>query len=151
VSQDGARRDGFSTLQRVRFGDLDAMQHMNNVEFLRFFETARIDFITQLAPDHEPGSPGRFGFIFAECHIAYRAPAHYNDEIRTWIWPAELRRSSLRLGFEMRVEGDDRLVAEGWGTLVGYDYASGRSRPIPDSFRERIEPLLAEGRAEGVG
>ena len=28
--------DRFSLVQRVRFGDLDALQHMNNVEFLRF-------------------------------------------------------------------------------------------------------------------
>jgi acyl-CoA thioester hydrolase len=132
----------FSTVQRVRFGDLDAMQHMNNVEFLRFFETARIDFITQLAPEHDPGHPNGFGFIFAECHIAYKAPAHYNDEIRTFIRPVELKRSSIRLGFEMRVVADDRLVAEGWGTLVGYDYASGRAQPIPEAFRERVEPLL---------
>ena len=151
MSDDGAARDGFSMVQRVRFGDLDAMQHMNNVEFLRFFETARIDFITRHAPDHQPGSPGRFGFIFAECHIAYRAPAHYNDEIRTWIRPAELRRSSLKLEFEMRVEGDGRLVAEGWGTLVGYDYEAGRAQQIPDAFRARIEPLIAAGRPGGVG
>jgi acyl-CoA thioester hydrolase len=137
-----SHRDGFSMVQRVRFGDLDAMQHMNNVEFLRFFETARIDFITGLAPEHDPGHPNGFGFIFAECHISYRAPAHYNDEIRTWIRPLELRRSSIKLGFEMRVEGSDRLVAEGWGTLVGYDYEAGAARPIPDAFRERIEPLL---------
>ena len=141
----------FSMVQRVRFGDLDAMQHMNNVEFLRFFETARIDFITQLAPDHQPGSPGRFGFIFAECHIAYRAPAFFDDAIRTYVWPQELKRSSLRLGFEMKVDADDRLVAEGWGTLVGYDYEAGEAQPIPDAFRARIEPLLAAGRAEGVG
>jgi acyl-CoA thioester hydrolase len=143
--------DGFSMVQRVRFGDLDAMQHMNNVEFLRFFETARIDFITQLAPEHHPGSPNGFGFIFAECHIAYRAPAHYNEEIRTWIRPAELRRSSLKLDFEMRVEGDGRLVAEGWGTLVGYDYEAGKAHPIPDVFRARVEPLLAASSPEGVG
>ncbi len=134
--------DGFSIVQRVRFGDLDAMQHMNNVEFLRFFETARIDFITSLAPEHDPGQPNDFGFIFAECHINYRAPAHYNEEIRTWIRPLELKRSSIKLGFEMRVEGTDRLVAEGWGTLVGYDYAAGAAHPIPDAFRERVEPLL---------
>ena len=136
------RRDGFSMVQRVRFGDLDAMQHMNNVEFLRFFETARIDFITSLAPEHDPGQPNGFGFIFAECHINYRAPAHYNELIRTWIRPVELKRSSLKLGFEMRVDESGRLVAEGWGTLVGYDYAAGSAHPIPDAFRERVEPLL---------
>jgi acyl-CoA thioester hydrolase len=133
----------FSTVQRVRFGDLDAMQHMNNVEFLRFFETARIDFITQLVPEHHPGQPNGFGFIFAECHINYRAPAHYDERIRTWIRPIELKRSSIKLGFEMVTEGDDRLVAEGWGTLVGYDYDAGRAQPIPDALRERVEPLLS--------
>jgi acyl-CoA thioester hydrolase len=134
--------EDFSIVQRVRFGDLDAMQHMNNVEFLRFFETARIDWFAAVLPGHEPGSRRTFGFIFAECHIAYRAPAHYNEEIRTFIRPVELKRSSLKLEFEMRVDADDRLVAEGWGTLVGYDYESGRAHPIPDAFRERVEPLL---------
>ena len=132
----------FSMVQRVRFGDLDAMQHMNNVEFLRFFETARIDFFSTVLPDHLPGNRGGFGFIFAECHISYRAPAFFNDEIRTWVWPAEIKRSSLRLGFEMRVESDDRLVADGWGTLVGYDYEAGRAQAIPDDFRRLIEPSL---------
>ena len=131
--------DRFSMLQRVRFGDLDAMQHMNNVEFLRFFETARIEYIATLSPEHLPTSRSAFGFIFAECHIAYRSPAFFGDEIRTSIWPAELKRSSLRLGFEMRVDGDDRLVADGWGTLVGYDYGQGRSQPIPDELRALID------------
>jgi hypothetical protein len=33
-------------------------------------------------------------------------------------------------------------VADGWGTLVGYDYTAGRAEPIPDALRERIEPSL---------
>ncbi|MEA2450818.1 MAG: acyl-CoA thioester hydrolase [Thermoleophilaceae bacterium] len=132
----------FSMVQKVRFGDLDAMQHMNNVEFLRYFETARIEYISTLSPGHAPTSRSAFGFIFAECHIAYRAPAFYGDPIRTFVWPAELKRSSVRLGFEMRVDGDDRLVADGWGTLVGYDYDAGRAQPIPNEFRALIEPSL---------
>lgn len=87
-----------------------------------------------------PTSGQQFGFIFAECHIAYRSPAHYDEEIRTFIRPAELRRSSVRLEFEMRHDGDgQRLVAEGWGVLVGYDYAAGRSQPLPEPVRARFE------------
>ena len=133
---------GFSMVQRVRFGDLDAMQHMNNVEFLRFFETARIDWFAAVLPGHAPGNRRSFGFIFAECHIAYRAPAHFGDEIRTWIRPSDMQRSSIRLDFEMRVEGDGRLVADGWGTVVGYDYTASKPRPLPDAVRDRVEPLL---------
>jgi acyl-CoA thioester hydrolase len=145
---DRYRRDGgppesaFSMVQRVRFGDLDAMQHMNNVEFLRFFETARIDYMMGVLPEHNPGSRRQFGFIFAECHIAYRSPAHFGEEIRTWIWPTEIGRSSLRLEFAMTSESDGRAVAEGYGVLVGYDYATGKSRPVPDGLRQKLKPEL---------
>jgi acyl-CoA thioester hydrolase len=145
---DRYRRDGgppepaFSMVQRVRFGDLDAMQHMNNVEYLRFFETARIDYMMSVMPDHQPGSRRQFGFIFAECHIAYRSPAHFGEEIRTWIWPTEIARSSLRIEFLMRSESDGRDIAEGYGVLVGYDYAAGKPRPLPDELRERLQPEL---------
>jgi len=137
----------FSIVQRVRFGDLDAMQHLNNVEFLRFFETARIAYISELFPEHSPASPDRgvFGFIFAECHIAYRAPAHYDEDVRTFVRVGETKRSSVKLDFVMRRDGDDRLLAEGWGTLVGYDYAAGESRPLPDALRDRL------GRELGIG
>jgi acyl-CoA thioester hydrolase len=97
----------------------------------------------KLSPEHAPTERRQFGFIFAECHIQYRSPAFFGDRIRTFIWPSELKRSSLKLAFEMRTEGDDRLVADGWGTLVGYDYDAGEPRPVPDVLRERIEPALS--------
>jgi acyl-CoA thioester hydrolase len=134
----------FSMVQRVRFGDLDAMQHLNNVEFLRFFETARIEYITELFPQHSPDRPNDFGFIFAECHINYRAPGKYRDDVRTYVWVSEIRRSALRVDFEMVVDADDRKLAEGYGWLVGYDYAEGRSRPLPETLRERLEPELRD-------
>ena len=136
--------DRFSIVQRVRFGDLDALQHMNNVEFLRFFETARIDYIRQLIPGHSPGDSSEFGFIFAEAHINYRAPAFYDDEIRTYVWLSEIRRSAVRVDFEMVVDADDRKVAEGYGWLVGYDYVAGKPQPLPDELRERIESELRD-------
>jgi len=137
----------FSIVQTVRFGDLDAMQHMNNVEFLRFFETARIAYIGRLFPEHAPTDPVEFGFIFAECHIAYRSPALFDERLSTSIRPSELRRSSFRLEFEMRAEGDRRAVADGWGVLVGYDYREGRARPLPERVRAR---LLEEGATDAA-
>ena len=44
----------------------------------------------------------------------------------------------------MVCEADERLLAEGWGTLVGYDYAASRSAPLPEAMVERL-------RAEGAG
>lgn len=128
----------FSVVEQVRFGDLDAMQHLNNVEFLRYFETARIAYLGSLFPDQTPTVRSDFGWIFAECHISYRSPANFGEHVRTAIEPGDVGRSSLRLTFTMTADEDGRLLAEGYGVLVGYDYAEGRSKPIPDQVRERL-------------
>jgi acyl-CoA thioester hydrolase len=139
MSETLPERDGWAYCHadRVRFGDLDAMRHVNNVAFLTFFEDARIQYVRRLLGD-DPIQRGEFGFIFAECKINYRAPAFFGEEIRTWVRPGEMARSSLRIEFEMRAAGDERLLAEGYGVLVGYDYAAGRSRPLPDALKATL-------------
>lgn len=135
----------FSHVDRVRFGDLDAMRHLNNVAFLQFFESARIAYITTIVPTHRPTEPEQdWGLIFAECHIRYRAPAFFDEDIRTHVRPAALRRSSVRIEFLMAGERDGRILAEGWGALVGYDYAAGRARPLPDALAAVLREQGAE-------
>ena len=125
---------GFVHTERVRFGDLDAMRHLNNVVFLRYFETARIAFIRSLLPDHDPAHPeaGQFGLIFAECHINYRSPVYFDEEVDVECSVGEVRRSAFQVLFTMRV--GERLAAEGYGWLVGFDYVTEKSTPLPDSF-----------------
>ena len=121
----------------MRFGDLDAMRHVNNVTFLGYFEDARMQYLSRLLGD-DPTTRRAFGLIFAECRINYRAPAFYDEEIRTCVRPAEVARSSVRIEFAMHAVRDERLLAEGYGTVVGYDYAAGRSMPLPDAFKAAL-------------
>ena len=124
-------------VERVRFGDLDAMKHLNNVVFLRYFETARIDYLNRLMETHDPVNRANgFGFIFASCHIDYRSPAHFDEEVAIRVRPAEIGGKSLKLEFEMAV--GERLIAEGHGVLVGYDYEAGATVPLPDALKERL-------------
>jgi acyl-CoA thioester hydrolase len=125
--------------ERVRFGDLDAMRHLNNVVFLRYFETARIAFIRDLFPRHDPAHPetAKTGLIFAECHINYRSPVHFDEEVAINCSVGEVRRSAFQMRFEMKVE--DRLVADGYGWLVGFDYESQRSSQLSESLRDALE------------
>ena len=130
-------------VERVRFGDLDAMRHLNNVVFLRYFETARIAFIRELLPSHDPSDPegDTFGLIFAECHINYRSPVHFDEELAVRCTVGEVRRSAFQVAFEMRV--GDRLAAEGYGWLVSFDYATQKPGALPDAFRAVLEEAAA--------
>jgi acyl-CoA thioester hydrolase len=123
--------------ERVRFGDLDAMRHLNNVVFLRYFETARIAFLRELIPEHSPANPeaGRgFGLIFAECHIRYRSPVQFDEEVAIECSIGEVRRSAFQVCFDMRV--GERQAAEGHGWLVGYDYTAEHAARLPEPMRE---------------
>ena len=137
---------GFVHRERVRFGDLDAMRHLNNVVFLRYFESARISYLRSLM-DHDPAQPiaATFGFIFAEGHINYRSPVNFDEDLDVYCSIADVRRSSFRIPYAMRV--GDRLAAEGYGVLVGFDYVEQTAAPLPPDLRELLEREAATPQA----
>ena len=134
-----SERWAYAHSDRVRFSDLDAMRHLNNVAFLQFFESARIAFIASVLPDHRPTDPDDFGLIFAECHIGYRAPAFFDEDIVTRVRPSHIVRSSFRVEFEMASEADGRVLADGYGGLVGYDSAAGRAMALPERVTAALQ------------
>jgi acyl-CoA thioester hydrolase len=138
VSEDGWAH---THVERVRFGDLDAMRHLNNVVFLRYFESARIAYVQQLLEGRDPVHPeGSFALIFAQCHIDYRSPGQYDEEVAIRVRPADVGTKSFRLEFDMRV--GDRLLAEGHGVLVGYDYETGATAELPRPFKTRLQASI---------
>ena len=111
----------------------------------QFFESARVAYMRGLFPEIDPmGRAGGFGMIFAETHVRFASPGFYEEDLRVDVRPVELRRSSVKIAFQTVCEGDGRLVAEGGGTLVGYDYDEGRAVPFPEAFAERLK-------SEGAG
>ena len=135
---------------RVRFGDLDPMGHVNNVDFLRFFESARIAFHRSIVPNHDVSRPpSAFGVVVAELHANYRAPAYYDEDLRTAVRPADLARSSYKLEFETRA--DERLLVEGHAVLVGYSYERNESVPLPDDLRAHLERAMQAKPPPGGG
>ncbi len=85
--------------------------------------------------------------IFAETHVVFRSPGHYDDVLHVDVRPTDLRRSSVRIAFRIRRESDDRLIAEGWGTLVGFDYATQRAARLPEQL---VDALRADGAQEST-
>ena len=120
----------------MRFGDLDANRHLNNVVFLRYFESARIAFIRTLLPAHDPAAPEALGtgLIFAECTIRYRAPVWFDELVEVTCTIGEVRRSAFEVPFQMHV--GEKLVAEGSGLARRLRLRAGpRSAPAGGAAR----------------
>lgn len=140
---DAAEPWPFSFVDEVRYGDLDANRHLNNVAVHQFYESARVAYIGRLLPDVDlAGGGDELPVIFAETHVVFRAPGHYGDVLRVDVRPTDLRRSSVRIAFRIVREGDGRTIADGWGTLVGFDYREQRAARLPERL---VEALRADG------
>jgi len=48
-----------------------------------------------------------------------------------------------RFKVEFRTRAGERQLADGYGTLVGYDHAAQRAQPLPETLRERLAPTPA--------
>jgi acyl-CoA thioester hydrolase len=130
---------GFEHRERVRFGDLDAMRHVSNVVFLRYFETAWISYrsLLGLGDDLFAEAEAAFGLILAEAHIHYRSPLEFDEEFVVALTISDIRRSSFRVTFDMRAE--DRLCAEGYCVYVGFGYVEQRATPFPERWRAALD------------
>lgn len=75
--------------QRVVWGDHDQFQHVNNVHFVRWFESARMWFANQLCQTPEFSDQRRQeinrgtgkSFILAGINVRYRKPVLYPDTV----------------------------------------------------------------------
>jgi acyl-CoA thioesterase FadM len=90
--------------------------------------------------------------ILARTEIDYRAPASYGDRLEVGVRCASMRRSSFVLEFRVAEPAGGRVFADARKVLVHYDYATGRSLPLPPELRAKIkaqDPDLAEEQRGG--
>lgn len=129
----------FSYDVTVRFSDTDAMGHVNHARFLSYLEDARIALFTSLADSYgiEGGDLISRGAIVARVECDYVRPLLLRREpVRVDTWVERIGRSSFTLAYTVTQDG--QVAARASSVIVGYDYATDRSRPLSDADREAL-------------
>ena len=127
----------------LQWGDMDAFGHVNNVVYLRWFESARIAYFDRVRLFSK--MPGE-GPILARQEIDYRIPLRYPDRLLVSATVSKLGNTSLTMSLRLRSHAHERAIAaEGAAVIVMMDYRAGRKIPLGDELRGRIEALEATG------
>jgi acyl-CoA thioester hydrolase len=117
----------------VRFGDLDALGHVNNAVFLTYIESARVAFLFDAGA---ATSLEDMSIIVARIEIDFRVPVRFGGEVEIAVRATRFGDKSFDLEYVLRVGG--QVVAEAKSVLVGYDYAKRETMTIPDEWREKL-------------
>jgi acyl-CoA thioester hydrolase len=114
-----------------RFGDLDALRHLNNVAIARIYEDARVRFLNEcggrdaFAPKHR--------FVMAELTVQYLAEGGYPEVLTAGSGVARLGGSSLVVAQGLFQGG--RCIGTSESVLVYVDRTDGRAKPLPEAAR----------------
>ena len=128
--------------QPIRWGDMDALGHVNNTVYFRFMEQARIEWL--YAHRGEGSHAGGSGPVIVNASCTFLKPLVYPGDVEVRMYLGDAGRSSVATHYELDAGG--ARAAEGAAKMVWIDLESGRSVPLPDALRAAARAPAAAAR-----
>ena len=116
-----------SSQQRVRWGDMDMLGHVNNTVYFRYMEQARIEWVYALSSGYNEGH----GPVIVNASCNFTTPIVYPSDVDVRMFIGDAGRTSFGSYYDLIVDG--RRVADGAARMVWIDRTTGRPVPIPSS------------------
>ena len=125
----------FGIADRVRFYELDALNHVNNTAYLRWFETLRISYFAAYDLSHyRPDDPQ---MVLRRASADYIAPMHLGESYVVTGRTTSFRSSSFVMAYAVFAEGD--LRATGEAVIVSLDHDGKTKRPLTEAMRATLK------------
>lgn len=126
----------------VAWGEMDAFQHVNNVAYIRYFESGRIAYLERTGMMEEMAAQG-VGPILASVSCKYRFPLTFPDRLLVGTRVGEISADRCILQHRVVSTRHRKVAAEGEGVIVCYDYREQRKVALSAAVRARIEAVEA--------
>ena len=135
----------------VQWRDLDVLAHVNNAEYIKWFESARIEALRDLGLLDDCGvvpTSAQVGPILGSISCRYLKPVGFPARVHIGTFPSRLGNSSFNLSYVVVLDSTKETVAVGDSVVVNYDYATKKSAPLSVSVRSKIEAYLKQLKIE---
>jgi len=122
----------------VRWGEIDALGHVNNTVYFQWFESARIaffgrtEFPTTLADHVSP--------ILAQTECEFLRPVTFPSDVSIGTRVSRVGNTSLTMEYLVQL-ADGTDVARGGAVVVLVDTRSGKPQPLPESVKSAVAAL----------
>ncbi|MBV8331417.1 MAG: acyl-CoA thioesterase [Candidatus Eremiobacteraeota bacterium] len=129
--------EGFPLVSRftVPFADIDMMQHVNNVAYIRWCEMMRSEYFAQVM--NLPIN-GERGIIQANIHFTYERQLRYRESIAIGCRISRIGTKSWDFEYEIWSVTHGHRAAAATTTMVAYDFVQQRTIVVPQEWRDAI-------------
>lgn len=124
----------------VRWGDMDALGHVNNARFLTYFETGRIAYLSMVRPDKRLTEEG-VTQVLARVEVDYLRPVEWPAALQICVRAVRVGTTSLEFEHLAIDKSTGLACALGRAVLVSYDFQKKTKAPILKAVRERVREI----------
>jgi acyl-CoA thioester hydrolase len=130
------KRLNFEMVIPIRWGDMDAMGHVNNTLYFRYLEIVRIEWMYSVGATPDPLGQGPL-IVNAFCNFIEQL--EYPGDVLAKHYVAEPGRSSFQTYITLeRTDRPGVIYASGGAKTVWVDFPKRRSQPLPDWLRALV-------------
>jgi len=127
------RKQVYQTRIPIRWGDMDAMGHVNNTIYFRYLEIVRVEWFEQLQAAPNPKGQGP---VIVNACCTFHKQLEYPGEVLATLFVSNPGRSSFEEWVTLeRADRPGVLYASGGATVVWTDFPTQKSVPLPESLR----------------
>ncbi len=121
----------------VRWGDMDAIGHVNNIVYFQYCESARIAYFDAIGIEEFKVKPTDGTGVVA-ANLNFRKQVHYPATIQIEAHVSSVSRRTFRIAYKMTNKETGDVVAGGVSVSVWVDYDVGKSLEVPKEMLERF-------------
>lgn len=122
----------------IRWGEMDALGHVNNVRYFEYFQDARIVLFEKLGYSTismlDEGGP-----ILAHTGCQFLRQITFPDTITVGAWVEKIGTTSLHIHYEIFSEALGAVAAQGTSVVVMVNFKTGEKLPIPEEMKQKLE------------
>ena len=123
---------------RVNFYDTDLMGVVHHSNYIRWFETGRVEFLRSFGIDLNEMMNDGILFPIVEIQAKYHSPAKFDDELEHEIIPAAMTKVKWEFEYKIRKVGEEKILVEGFSRNVFTDLKSGKIIRLPEKYLEKL-------------
>ncbi len=126
----------FEKSMTIRWGDMDAMGHVNNASYFRYLETVRIDWMYSIGCIPDPKGEGP---VIVNAFCNFYKQLEYPGDILVRMYASDPGRTTFETwGTMERVDQPGVIYAAGGATTIWVDFPSQKAATLPDWMRDLV-------------
>ncbi|MGR5178423.1 acyl-CoA thioesterase [Vibrio mediterranei] len=122
----------------VAWGEMDALNHVNNAVYFRYFETARLDYFSHINL-MEDMAITKIGPVLGDTYCRYKLPVTYPDTLLVGSRISDIQSDRFTMEYQIVSKKLGKVTTTGTATIVMFNFASNQKAQIPKKLLDAMD------------